>query len=54
MNEREIMKIYTKTGDLGETSLFDGSRTTKNDLRMDFMGDVDELCAHLEIGRAHV
>ena len=47
MNERAIMKIYTKTGDLGETSLFDGSRTTKNDLRMEFMGDVDELCAHL-------
>lgn len=41
------MKIYTKTGDQGETCLFDGSRTTKDDLRMECMGDIDELGAHL-------
>lgn len=41
------MKIYTKTGDQGETCLFDGSRTTKNDLRMECIGDIDELGAHL-------
>ncbi len=41
------MKIYTKTGDQGETCLFDGSRTTKDDLRMECIGDFDELGAHL-------
>ena len=41
------MKIYTKTGDQGETCLFDGSRTTKDDLRLDLIGDIDELSAHL-------
>ena len=41
------MKIYTKTGDQGETCLFDGSRTSKDDLRLDLIGDIDELSAHL-------
>lgn len=37
------MKIYTKTGDKGMTSLVDGSRTNKYDLRLDSYGTVDEL-----------
>ncbi|BAO55771.1 cob(I)yrinic acid a,c-diamide adenosyltransferase [Nonlabens marinus] len=37
------MKIYTKTGDTGETSLFGGSRVPKHDLRIDSYGTVDEL-----------
>jgi cob(I)alamin adenosyltransferase len=37
------MKIYTKTGDRGDTRLFDGSKTRKNDQRVDAYGDVDEL-----------
>ncbi|MCS6935861.1 MAG: cob(I)yrinic acid a,c-diamide adenosyltransferase [Chitinophagales bacterium] len=37
------MKIYTKTGDLGETSLFGGKRVLKSDLRIDAYGTVDEL-----------
>lgn len=41
------MKIYTKTGDQGETCLFDGSRTSKDDLRIELIGDIDELSAHL-------
>jgi cob(I)alamin adenosyltransferase len=37
------MKIYTKTGDIGETSLFGGKRVLKSDLRIDTYGTVDEL-----------
>lgn len=36
-------KIYTKTGDLGETSLIGGKRIPKSDLRIDAYGTVDEL-----------
>ena len=37
------MKIYTKTGDKGETSLFGGKRVPKNSLRIETYGTVDEL-----------
>lgn len=37
------MKIYTKTGDKGKTSLFDGTRVLKNNIRVDTYGTVDEL-----------
>jgi cob(I)alamin adenosyltransferase len=37
------MKIYTKTGDHGTTSLFGGKRVSKGDLRIDAYGTVDEL-----------
>lgn len=37
------MKIYTKTGDEGTTSLFGGKRVSKADLRIDTYGTVDEL-----------
>ena len=46
------MKIYTRTGDAGETSLFDGSRVSKADSRVDAYGDVDELNAWLGFARA--
>ena len=36
-------KIYTKTGDAGQTSLWGGSRLAKNDPRVAAYGDVDEL-----------
>ena len=39
------MKIYTKTGDAGDTSLFDGTRVRKTDPRVAAYGDVDELQA---------
>lgn len=37
------MKIYTKTGDQGSTSLFGGKRVLKSDLRIDTYGTMDEL-----------
>jgi len=37
------MKIYTKTGDQGMTSLFNGKRVGKNDLSIDAYGTLDEL-----------
>ncbi len=37
------MKVYTKTGDKGETSLFGGKRISKSDLRIESYGTVDEL-----------
>jgi cob(I)alamin adenosyltransferase len=46
------MKIYTKTGDTGETSLFDNTRVSKADPRVDAYGEVDELNACLGAARA--
>ena len=37
------MKIYTKTGDKGDTRLFDGTQVRKNDPRVEAYGNVDEL-----------
>ena len=48
----KLNKIYTRTGDGGETGLGDGSRTSKNDLRVAAYGDVDE--ANAVIGLALV
>jgi len=41
------MKIYTKTGDEGQTSLFGGKRVSKADIRIDSYGTVDELNAYI-------
>ena len=41
------MKIYTRTGDSGETSLFGGTRVSKSDARVEAYGEVDELNACL-------
>ena len=46
------MKIYTKTGDSGQTSLFDQTRVSKADARVDAYGEVDELNACLGAVRA--
>jgi cob(I)alamin adenosyltransferase len=46
------VKIYTKTGDSGETSLFDNTRVSKADARVDAYGEVDELNACLGAARA--
>ena len=41
------MKIYTKTGDKGDTGLIDGSRISKSDLRIRAYGEVDEANSHI-------
>jgi cob(I)alamin adenosyltransferase len=46
------VKIYTKTGDNGETGLFDGTRVSKSDDRVAAYGDVDELGAWIGLVRA--
>ena len=48
------MKIYTKTGDSGDTGLFGGARVSKADPRVAAYGDVDELNACLGFARAAV
>jgi cob(I)alamin adenosyltransferase len=45
------MKIYTKTGDQGTTSLFGGKRVSKADLRIDSYGTVDELNSFMGLVR---
>lgn len=46
------MKIYTKTGDAGETGLFGGGRVSKDNARVEAYGDVDELNASIGVARA--
>ncbi len=48
------MKIYTRTGDSGDTALFDGTRVLKSDGRVAAYGDLDELNAWLGLVRAHL
>lgn len=46
------MKIYTRTGDLGDTGLFGGGRVPKDHPRVRAYGDVDELNAAIGVARA--
>lgn len=46
------MKIYTRTGDTGETGLFGGGRVPKTHPRVEAYGDVDELNAALGLARS--
>ncbi len=45
------MKIYTKTGDKGNTSLIGGTRVAKSDLRINAYGTVDELNSYIGLVR---
>lgn len=47
-------KIYTKTGDKGTTSLFDGTRVPKDDIRVDTYGTIDELNSQIGVVIAHL
>ena len=48
------MKIYTKTGDNGETSLVGGVRVSKSDIRLEAYGTIDELNSFLGLLRSEV
>lgn len=43
------MKIYTRTGDQGQTSLVGGQRVSKTCARLESYGTVDELCSHIGV-----
>src|SRR5690242_10677949 len=49
----KLTKIYTRGGDKGETSLGDGSRVKKHDLRVATYGTVDEANAAIGVARLH-
>ena len=48
-----LNRIYTRTGDKGETALSDGQRVPKHSLRVEAYGTVDELNATLGLARLH-
>lgn len=48
-----LSKIYTRTGDKGDTALGDGSRRAKHDLRVSAYGTTDELNSALGLARLH-
>ena len=47
-----VMKVYTKTGDRGDTALFGGGRVPKSDPRVEAYGEVDELNAFIGVARS--
>ena len=46
------MKIYTRGGDAGQTSLFSGKRVSKDEARIETLGTIDELVAALGVAKA--
>ena len=48
-----LSKIYTRTGDKGDTALGDGSRRAKHDARVSAYGTVDETNATVGLARLH-
>ena len=48
------MKIYTKTGDKGQTSLLGGQRVGKDDVRLQTYGTIDELNSHIGLLAAFI
>lgn len=54
MGDNRGVKIYTRTGDAGDTALFDGTRVPKSDARVDAYGHIDELNAVLGLARSQL
>ena len=48
------MKIYTKTGDKGETALYGGTRVSKASARVESYGNIDELNSFIGIAKSHI
>ena len=48
-----LTKIYTRTGDQGQTGLADGTRVSKDSLRIEVIGEVDELNSHIGVVMSH-
>ena len=46
------MKLYTKQGDKGTTSLMNGIKVSKDDERMELLGTIDELSSHIGMAKA--
>lgn len=49
-----LMKVYTRKGDSGETGLYGGSRISKNSIKVDTYGNIDESAAFIGAARALV
>jgi len=49
---KKMVKIYTKSGDKGETNLLFGGRTSKSDLRVETYGTVDEAVSSLGLAKS--
>ncbi len=49
----QLTRIYTRGGDKGKSSLGDGSRLLKDDLRFEAIGDIDEANSSLGLARLH-
>lgn len=47
-------KIYTKTGDKGETALYGGTRVSKASARVEAYGTIDELNAFIGVAKSHI
>jgi cob(I)alamin adenosyltransferase len=48
------MKVYTKTGDKGTTSLYDGRRVSKDYIRVESYGTIDELNSSLGLAKNYI
>ena len=53
MAKKRITKVYTKTGDKGETSLVSGERVSKSSLRVESYGEIDELNSVIGMAISH-
>lgn len=49
-----MLKIYTRTGDKGQTSLYDNTRVSKDDIRVESYGTIDELNASLGLAKQYL
>lgn len=48
------MKIYTKTGDKGQTSLYGGTRISKASARVESYGNIDELNSFIGVAKSYI